>query len=465
MNHCIRTNFLSKSIFTPSPFLAAPPTFVKRLSDQTRRCRDRISLEVSVSDPDAQVIWTKNDRKVTSNDLYEVEASGVTRALVIKRASFDDEARYCVALDSEKSSCNLKILERELDIVKPLEHVECPLEGDAYFETTLTGTDAAPVWKKDGKPLEKSADVDFEEIPSPCGENTTYRMVLKQQQVEDSGKVSFAALGNQCKQNADLTVKDLPLGFTKKLADVNAEEYGTATFEGVVTHKDCTTTWLANDKPIRASDKYNITSKGFMRRLVISNLSLDDNVTIKCKITDGDREAESSAALKTSQFAVAIVTGLTDRNRQVNQETIFTVQLDQPDVDHKWYCDGTELIPSANLKISNSGTTYELCYKRPQPSDAGQLEFRANKDSVKSSCKFTVTDTHGFAKTLEPEYSWEEGAKLESIGCEVDKPSTEVSWWFRSPMFISELDDRKVQEGQDGTLLLLLLLSDIWAFY
>ena len=47
-----------------------------------------------------------------------------------------------------------------------------------------------------------------------------YRLILKNQQVDDSGKISFAALGNQCKQNAELNVKDLPLGFTRELENI-----------------------------------------------------------------------------------------------------------------------------------------------------------------------------------------------------------------------------------------------------
>ena len=51
-----------------------------------------------------------------------------------------------------------------------------------------------------------------------------YRLILKNQQVDDSGKISFAALGNQCKQNAELNVKDLPLGFTRELENIQGLE-------------------------------------------------------------------------------------------------------------------------------------------------------------------------------------------------------------------------------------------------
>jgi len=42
----------------------------------TKRRRDRVELEVHVSKPDLEVIWSKNDRKLETNDQYEVVSEG-----------------------------------------------------------------------------------------------------------------------------------------------------------------------------------------------------------------------------------------------------------------------------------------------------------------------------------------------------------------------------------------------------
>lgn len=225
---------------------------------------------------------------------------GTSRKLIIRNAAFDDEGRYCCEMGKAKTTCNLKVVEAEFAVVKKMVNVNCPLDGDAYFETVLSGPSAEPVWKMDGRQLSPSNDIEMEELAVDNG--VLYRCILKNQQMDDSGKMSFTAMGNQCKQTAELIVKDLPLGFTKEIEDKTGEEYGSVEFEAHITRKNCVTVWMANNKPVRASDKYQITAKGFVRRCTITNLALTDNFNITCKITDGDESAETKASLKTGNF-------------------------------------------------------------------------------------------------------------------------------------------------------------------
>ena len=136
----------------------------------------------------------------------------------------------------------------------------------------------------------------------------------------------------------------------------------------------------------------------------------------------------------------------------IDTETVFTVKLDKEDIPHQWYKNGIELQPSANMEARNHGTSYDLVIKRTKLSDEGKIEFRANNDSVKTSCQFTVKDSNAFARGLEGEYNWEENAKLETIAIEVGKPSTEVTWWFRPGMFVNGLEDRQINTGENATL-------------
>ena len=334
----------------------------------------------------------------------------------------------------------------DIAVVKNLANVECPLDGDAYFETVLNVPEAGAVWKKDGQKLSPSDAVEMEEVKVNSG--TLYRCILKNQQLDDAGKVQFNASGNQCKQTAELSVKDLPLGFTREIENKQADEATTVEFEAHITRKNCVTTWMANDKPIKPSEKYQMSSKGFVRRLTISNLNADDNLNITCKITDGDEAVETKAKL--SLEPVNIVEGLKDTSAVAGTEAVLTVKLDKDDISHQWYKNGVAMVPSSNVQLRMDGNSYQLVFKRTTPGDAGEIEFRANNDSIKSSCQFSVKDS--FARNLDKEYNFEENGKLESINCEVINPATEVSWWFRAPMFVNGLDDRQLTAGQDGVL-------------
>lgn len=136
---------------------------MKRLSDLTKHRREKVTLEVTISEPDCEVTWSKNDRKLESSAQINLSKNGVVRTLLIPNATFDDEGRYTCELNGEKTHCNLKILELELAVQKKLTDFECPLDGDAYFETILNSANAEPVWKKDGRQLSPSDNVIMEE--------------------------------------------------------------------------------------------------------------------------------------------------------------------------------------------------------------------------------------------------------------------------------------------------------------
>ena len=136
---------------------------MKRLSDLTKHRREKVTLEVTISEPDCEVTWSKNDRKLESSAQINLSKNGVVRTLLIPNATFDDEGRYTCELNGEKTHCNLKILELELAVQKKLTDFECPLDGDAYFETILNSANAEPVWKKDGRQLSPSDNIIMEE--------------------------------------------------------------------------------------------------------------------------------------------------------------------------------------------------------------------------------------------------------------------------------------------------------------
>ena len=217
-----------------------------------------------------------------------------------------------------------QVIERTLKALKSLpDEVSCPLGGDAFFEIILDGSHAEPVWCLNGEEIKEGKDnVTFEE--TPLAEGTAYRMTLSDRQVVDSGSIAFTALGGQCKQVAELVVKDLPLGFTRELQDTVGKEFGHVEFEALVTRKNCITTWFVNGEPLRPSDKFQVLSTGFTRKVIVADLDADaDNFVITCELSDGPEKAETAAKLETSMYNAFVSSKCYMKNRIFTDENVF----------------------------------------------------------------------------------------------------------------------------------------------
>lgn len=185
--------------------------------------------------------------------------------------------------------------------------------------------------------------------------------------------------------------------------------------------------------------------------MVVTDLQLEDKYDIVCKITDGDESAVTKAKLSTKQMQVEMLQALADKEVPQGEPVTFTVQLDKPDVDHKWIVDGKVASAGPSAEMKKKGNTYEMILKKPRAGKTA-VTFEANRGAVKTACDLTVTTTSGFGEEMEPEYHWEENAKLETLAVQVDSPQTEVSWWFRPAMFVNGLESRELAQGQDGIL-------------
>ena len=184
---------------------------------------------------------------------------------------------------------------------------------------------------------------------------------------------------------------------------------------------------------------------------MVTDLQLEDKYDIVCKISDGDEKAETKAKLAITQMKVEMLQALQDKEVPQGEPVSFTVQLDKPDVDHKWIVDGKVATAGPSAEMKKKGNTYEMILKKPRAGKTA-ISFEANRGAVKTACDLKVTTTAGFGEEMEPEYHWEENAKLETLAVQVDSPQTEVTWWFRPAMFVNELETRELSQGQDGTL-------------
>jgi len=84
------------------------------------------------------------------------------------------------------------------------------------------------------------------------------------------------------------------LGYLRPLEDVTLNDIGlSAEFECEISKEGLKAEWFKGDKPIKASDKFNITSQGGVHRLVITDCQGEDDA----KYTIAFKDVKSTAKL------------------------------------------------------------------------------------------------------------------------------------------------------------------------
>ena len=65
---------------------------------------DTITLACELNKPNKPAMWLRDGEQITVADGYEIIVDGNVHKLVIRRASFDDEAEYTIMVGNNESS-------------------------------------------------------------------------------------------------------------------------------------------------------------------------------------------------------------------------------------------------------------------------------------------------------------------------------------------------------------------------
>ena len=72
---------------------------------------DTVTLVCELNKPNKPAMWLRDGEQITIADGYDIVVDGNTHKLVIRRASFDDEAEYTVMVGNIESSTMLFVEE------------------------------------------------------------------------------------------------------------------------------------------------------------------------------------------------------------------------------------------------------------------------------------------------------------------------------------------------------------------
>jgi hypothetical protein len=175
---------------------------MKPLQNVTVYEKQQISLECELSKPNGDAVWQKDGVDVKYSlglDRYSKKVDGNVYKLVVYEAQLEDTANFACSLKQTKTTCEVKVLEKPVEVIKPLEDEEVVENQKATFVCVLSKPRLKVAWYKDGEKLKEGGRIQFAQ------EGKVYKLIIDGARPEDKG--SYKIKFEDTESAADLHVK------------------------------------------------------------------------------------------------------------------------------------------------------------------------------------------------------------------------------------------------------------------
>ncbi|XP_037642956.1 obscurin isoform X31 [Sebastes umbrosus] len=237
------------------------------------------------------------------------------------------------------------------------------------------------IWRKDGTNIsEGRRQVIYEDQ----AENFILKILYCKQ--TDNGLYTCNAtnMAGQTYSAVLVTVREPKVPFRRKLQDVEVQEKLSATLMCEVPVNNTQANWFMEETRLEQSSKYYMEQEGTHRRLIIHNVTTNDDGVYICEMKEGSRTVAELTVLGniTKKLPRRTVVPISDT-------VIFCVELEHPFPDAYWTRNGEKLKEDSRISIACLLRQYTLTIRDCQADDSGEVAFVAG--DCKTSTRFSVT--------------------------------------------------------------------------
>ncbi|XP_073077348.1 obscurin isoform X22 [Manis javanica] len=394
-------------------FLLRPTSIrVREGADATFRCRVRGSPPMAVS-------WAKDGRRLGAPDAprVRVEESGEASALRIQAARPLDGGTYTVRAENPMGAASADAaltVDPDADPSGPpgastaalLAHLQrrreamraegAPASPPGTGTRTCTVTEGKharlscyvtgepkpeTVWKKDGQVVvEGRRHVVYEDTQ----ENFVLKILFCKQSDRGLYTCTASNLVGQTYSSVLVVVREPAVPFRRRLQDLEVQEKGSATFQCEVALPATEAAWFKEETRLWASAKYALEEAGTERRLIVRNVSADDDAVYVCETAEGSRTVAELAVLGNLTRRLPRKTAV-----RVGDTAMFCVELARPVGPVHWLRNQEEMVAGGRVAITTEGTCHTLTISQCRLEDVGQVAFVAG--DCRTSTQFCVS--------------------------------------------------------------------------
>ncbi|XP_014826218.1 PREDICTED: obscurin-like isoform X4 [Poecilia mexicana] len=212
------------------------------------------------------------------------------------------------------------------------------------------------------------------------------------------------------------------LKVVKGLEDVEVSECESCSFEVTLNLAYIEGVWIRDGMQVKSKPSCRISTHGKKHCLILNRVALGD-AGLYCFRAS---EVETSGRLIVRARDIYIVKELEDVDTLERQPVSFICEVNQVDVDGRWYRDDCRIRPGDNIKIRHQGKTHALLFKSVRPEHAGEIRFTAER--VSSYATLAVKELPvQIARPLRVKIAMYRHRGL--LECQVSRPNAQVRWY------------------------------------
>ncbi|KAK2835494.1 hypothetical protein Q5P01_015978 [Channa striata] len=212
------------------------------------------------------------------------------------------------------------------------------------------------------------------------------------------------------------------LQVVKGLEDVEVSECESCSFELSLNLAYIEGVWTRDGVQLKSKPNCRISMHGKKHSLLLKRAALGDAGLYSFEVNG----VQTSARLSVRARDIHIVTELEDLDTTEHQPVNFLCEVNQVDVDGRWYREDCRIRPGDNIKIRHQGKTHTLFFKSVRPEHAGEIRFTAER--VSSYATLTVKELPvQIVRPLRVKIAMYHHRGL--LECQVSRPNAQVRWY------------------------------------
>ncbi|XP_032381171.1 obscurin [Etheostoma spectabile] len=212
------------------------------------------------------------------------------------------------------------------------------------------------------------------------------------------------------------------LQVVKGLEDVEVSECESCSFEVKLNLAYIEGVWTRDGMQLKSKPNWRISRHGKKHSLVLNKVALGDAGLFSFQANG----IQTSCRLSVTARDIHIVKELENVDTMERQPVNFLCEVNQVDLDGRWYRDDCRIRPGDNIKIRYQGKTHTLFFKSVRPEHAGEIRFTAER--VSSYATLTVKELPvQIVRPLRVKIAMYRHRGL--LECQVSRPNAQVRWY------------------------------------
>ena len=293
--------------------------------------------------------------------------------------------------DNLRSTCQVTVQSLPSKITQPLKDVTLQENQNLSLEARVDNEHAPVTWFINGKEVPPGGEPPHITTMSKGRRHTL--VVQKVNAKQDAGQYEIRTPDDA--SACQVTIEELgtpPADFTKKLQNIDTQEFQTVEFQCETNRDNLPVEWFKDGKPIEDNEHYSIEDNGQVHKLIIHDVLTTDQGSYSCQIKANGKG--TSATLKVKEMPADFVRQLESIEAITGDTISFECQLNKPNIKVKWLKDNKPIASNDRVKPSidtDNPQIHLLTIQDLNSKDAGTYTCAIDQPSgKKSSASLTV---------------------------------------------------------------------------